>query len=104
MKYTIDIQGMHCAACVHAVESSLTAVPGVSDVSVSLVLHSATVKINESRTSLVDELAQAVQQAGYTATNVRHEETATTSAAFARIDEDVATLQKKCVLLYHWHC
>lgn len=95
MKYTVDIQGMHCAACVHSVESSLAAIPGVTDVSVSLVLHSATVTINDPRSTLVDELTQAVHQAGYTAADVRREETSTSSASFARIDEDVATLRRK---------
>lgn len=86
---------MHCAACVHAVESSLADIPDVTDVSVSLVLHSATVTINDTRSSLVNELTKAVEDAGYSALGVRQEDTATTAASFARIDEDVSTLQRK---------
>ena len=62
-KLRLSILGMSCAGCVTAVESALTSVPGVADVSVNFADHSAVV----NRIADVDLLKKAVQDAGYDA-------------------------------------
>ena len=60
----LNVQGMTCAACVSNVESSLSKVNGVSEVSVNLATEKATVKIVETIVNITD-LNKAVTQAGY---------------------------------------
>ena len=59
---TYRITGMHCAGCVGSVENSLNAIDGVQ-AAVSLAAESATLTL--SREVAFDELAAAVQQAGF---------------------------------------
>ncbi|MGE3717987.1 MAG: heavy metal translocating P-type ATPase, partial [Bauldia sp.] len=64
-----DVEGMHCASCVSAVERALKAVPGVTDVAVNLATNRATVTRLTGQAP--DELlAAAIAAEGYTA--VRH--------------------------------
>ena len=60
----ITILGMTCAACVHAVEKSLSNVPGVLDVSVNLATEKARVKYDSRQASILD-LREAVEAVGY---------------------------------------
>ncbi|NBC30939.1 MAG: HAD-IC family P-type ATPase, partial [Spirochaetes bacterium] len=60
----LQIEGMHCASCVAAVEKSLKGVPGVESASVNLATESATVKYSGDAVQ-VDDLAAAVDKAGY---------------------------------------
>lgn len=60
---TIDISGMHCAACVNRVETELRRVPGVSSANVNLVSNRATVEIDDGVND--DVLSRAVVTAGY---------------------------------------
>ena len=60
----LQIEGMHCASCVAAVEKSLKGVPGVESASVNLATESATVKFSGDAVQ-VDDLAAAVDKAGY---------------------------------------
>ena len=62
VKTTYRITGMHCAGCVGSVEKSLNAIDGV-EAAVSLPAESATVTL--TREVEFDELAAAVEQAGY---------------------------------------
>ena len=62
---TLQIEGMHCASCVAAVEGSLRKVPGVKIASVNLATETAHVRFDRSQTD-VDDLATAVGNAGYT--------------------------------------
>ncbi len=59
----ISISGMMCAGCVATVENALTAVPGVSEASVSFADHSATVSGDVAPEAVI----QAVTDAGYQA-------------------------------------
>lgn len=59
----LSILGMSCAGCVSVVEGALTAVSGVTSVSVNFADHSAMVKGNADP----DLLIQAVKDAGYDA-------------------------------------
>ncbi|MGR8940311.1 MAG: heavy metal translocating P-type ATPase, partial [Gammaproteobacteria bacterium] len=59
----MSILGMSCAGCVSVVETALTEVPGVTDVSVNFADHSATVKGQVDP----EQLISAVKDAGYDA-------------------------------------
>ena len=61
---TFDVKGMTCNGCVASVTRVLKAVPGVSDVTVTLQPGSASVVYDEARTS-VDAMKTAVKDAGY---------------------------------------
>jgi Cu+-exporting ATPase len=60
----LNVHGMTCTACVTNVESSLSKVIGVSEVSVNLATEKATVKIVEGVVNITD-LSNAVIKAGY---------------------------------------
>ncbi len=60
----LQIEGMHCASCVAAVEKSLKTVPGVKTASVNLATESAQVTYEDGSVS-VDNLSAAVDRAGY---------------------------------------
>ncbi len=62
----LDVQGMTCASCVARIERKLKKVPGVADARVNLATERATVQF-EPGAVRVDELIDAVVQAGYTA-------------------------------------
>lgn len=62
-KTTIKISGMTCGACTSAVTRALESVSGVSEVGVSLVTDTATVKHNTS----VADLIEAIEDAGFDA-------------------------------------
>ena len=59
----LSILGMSCAGCVSVVDSALSGVPGVTEVSVNFADHSATVKGQVDSELLI----QAVKDAGYDA-------------------------------------
>jgi P-type Cu+ transporter len=60
----LQIDGMHCASCVAAVEKSLKTVPGVKTASVNLATESAQVTYEDGSVA-VDDLSAAVDRAGY---------------------------------------
>ncbi len=60
----LPIEGMHCAACVSAVERALGSVGGVVEASVSLVTEEARVRFDPARVGQ-KEMAAAVEGAGY---------------------------------------
>jgi Cu+-exporting ATPase len=60
----LEIEGMHCASCVAAVEKSLKTVPGVKTAAVNLATESATVSYDDGSVA-VDDLSAAVDRAGY---------------------------------------
>lgn len=61
-KMLLDIDGMTCASCVSRVEGALAGVEGVEKAGVNLATRRATV---EGDNLTEDELAKAVQEAGY---------------------------------------
>lgn len=63
----LDVSGMSCGHCVHAVREALGAVPGVKVEDVKI--GSASVTYDEARTT-VGELVDAVADAGYEASEV----------------------------------
>lgn len=66
-KITLNIIGMSCASCVGRVEKALRALKGVEKVSVNIATETAHLEFIDSAVS-VEELIQAVDQAGYAAT------------------------------------
>jgi len=64
VKEKIDIEGMHCASCVAAVEKSLKKVPGVEFAAVNLATESATVEYDRDAVD-ADALLGAIANAGY---------------------------------------
>ena len=61
---TLAVKNMYCAACPHAVKSSLEAVPGVNAVSVSYRDKSAIVTYDDTKAD-VRALTAATTNAGY---------------------------------------
>ena len=66
---TYSVDGMTCAHCVHHVTSELTALPGVSDVQIELVVGGSS-PVTVTSDAPLDEsaVAAAVAEAGYALT------------------------------------
>ena len=62
----IPVEGMTCAACQARVQRALTRVPGVTDATVNLLAHQASVRFDASRVR-PEELVAAIQRTGYEA-------------------------------------
>jgi len=62
----LQIKGMHCASCVSRVEKAIAGVPGVSSAAVNLASASAHIAFKGRSQS--KEVAQAVENAGFTVT------------------------------------
>ena len=60
----LKITGMSCGGCVNAIKSALKAVPGVSDVNVSLATGETAVQFREGQTTHA-KLHLAIEHAGY---------------------------------------
>ena len=63
----LEVSGMSCGHCVHAVHEALAALPGVKVEDVRI--GTASVSLDETRTS-VSDLVDAVAEAGYEASEV----------------------------------
>ena len=63
MKKKINIDGMHCASCAGNIERSLKKIPGVKEVSVSVIGKKAFVEIDDRVQE--EELKKAVARVGY---------------------------------------
>ena len=68
----IDVEGMHCAACVSSVEKALAGIPGISSATVSLLKNSATIEFAEQTVS-EDDIRSAVTSAGYSVESIYEE-------------------------------
>ena len=64
---TLAVPGMDCASCPITVKGSLTAVPGVAAVAVSLAKKTAIVTFDDAKTA-VPALIAATTNAGYPST------------------------------------
>ncbi len=62
---SLNVGGMSCQHCVHAVKSSVGALPGVDTVDVSLEKKLVTVGFDPGVTSL-DAITRAITDEGYT--------------------------------------
>ncbi len=66
---TLSVDGMTCEHCVHAVTTELSALPGVTDVTVDLV-HGGATPVTVVSDAPLDEaaVAAAIDEAGYALT------------------------------------
>lgn len=63
LQTTYQIKGMTCGHCVNAVSAELSALPGVNDVQVNL--EAGTAVVTSISVLPIDEVRQAVDEAGY---------------------------------------
>ena len=61
---TLNVEGMSCSHCVNAVTKALTALGGVSGVSVSLEEKTVIVDFDEDKVTL-DSIKEAIEEEGY---------------------------------------
>ncbi len=69
----VPIEGMSCASCVNRIERYLRKTPGVAEASVNLATETATIHYLPEQAGY-DEIARAVEAAGYEVREVPHEE------------------------------
>ncbi len=69
MEKTLIIEGMMCSHCVMHVQQALSALPGVSEVTVNLEEKSAHVKLEQNVADKV--MKNAVAEAGYKVTEIK---------------------------------
>ena len=60
---TLNIKGMSCASCVGRVEQALSALDGVSDVTVNIASETARLTIDDP--ARLDQAARALDPVGY---------------------------------------
>jgi Cu+-exporting ATPase len=63
MKKKITIEGMHCASCSSNIERSLKKIPGIKEVSISLITKKAIIETEEKVSN--EDIKKAVTRAGY---------------------------------------
>lgn len=61
----LNVSGMHCQSCVRRVEKALMSLAGVTEASVDLTEHQATIHYDSARISSAD-LKKAIENQGYT--------------------------------------
>ncbi|KAI0279907.1 E1-E2 ATPase-domain-containing protein [Russula aff. rugulosa BPL654] len=64
-RLTLSVGGMTCASCITAITEALSQLPGVRDVSVSLLGHSATAILDNN--GIVGNVLETIQDIGYEA-------------------------------------
>ncbi|MCK4516947.1 MAG: cation-translocating P-type ATPase, partial [Spirochaetaceae bacterium] len=91
----IEIEGMHCASCVAAVEKSIAKVPGVQKVAVNLATESASVEFADGG-DLFDDIRKAVENAGYQVTGRSDDETVSdTEDELEKDERKIRTARRK---------
>jgi len=66
----LGISGMNCGSCASRVDKALSQVDGVEQVSVNLASDSAEVQLSQSQDVSIEQLVEAVKEAGYDAHRV----------------------------------
>lgn len=61
---TLNVEGMSCAHCKKAIETSVGALPGVYKVEAEVSLGKVNVSFDPSKANL-DDIKQAIEDAGY---------------------------------------
>jgi mercuric ion transport protein len=72
-KINVSIEGMTCDACQNHVNHAVNELTGIVDVNTSYANGNATVQFDNTKTS-VDEIKEAINSTGYTATKVEEGE------------------------------
>ena len=86
-RITIPVTGMHCSACQSRVQSALQKTAGVTDATVNLMLHNATVSYDEAQVAPA-QLVETIKSTGYDATLPA--ETPALGGAFAQEEAQAA--------------
>lgn len=86
-RYSLTVEGMHCAACAEAVTKALQSISGVQKVSVNFATERALVEVDDCAD--FREIARAVEDAGYRL--VAHRE-------FFGLDKDLTDADKQVLL------
>jgi len=94
----LNIRGMTCASCVARVENALKRVPGVTSANVNLATERATVMYDPSTTDL-SSLLDAVDIAGYDASEFKEEEFAQSELDTKRRMDDFKKRLQVAVIL-----
>lgn len=71
-KYTINIEGMHCAACATNTERSLKKVEGIKDARVNILSKKGYIQCDDSVTE--KQICDAVARPGFKVSNIEQEE------------------------------
>ncbi|HWG84370.1 MAG TPA: copper ion binding protein, partial [Deinococcales bacterium] len=77
--YEFAVPGLHCAGCVRKVHDKLAALPGVSDLSVTLEARAVTFNLDEALTARA-EVQEALREGGYPNTITRQPAAATSAS------------------------
>ena len=85
-KLKFSVTGMSCAACQAHVEKAVSKVKGVADVNVNLLANKMTVDLDENVTN-AQAVINAVEGAGYGASEIGNNENKTASTVAAAQDE-----------------
>ena len=85
-KLKFNVTGMSCAACQAHVEKAVSKVEGVTDVNVNLLANKMTVDLDEGVTN-AQAVINAVESAGYGASEICDKENKTASPVAAAQDE-----------------
>lgn len=96
----LAIKGMTCASCVLRVEKALAGVPGIEQAHVNLATHRASLRFTPSVSntqSLIDDLLNASEKAGYEASLMDGEQ-ATTDGLAAEQQQEARVLNRSFVL------
>ncbi|HEX4965906.1 MAG TPA: heavy metal translocating P-type ATPase [Thermoanaerobaculia bacterium] len=98
-RITLPVEGMTCAACQATVQKALQRQPGVLDASVNLMMKSAAVTYDPTRTD-PQALVYAIRETGYGAELPRPEETAFAEqeARDRAQEEEFHTLRRKALV------
>lgn len=88
---------MHCTACVSHIEKAMAKLPGVTNVSISLVPPQMFLTYDKQQLN-IDQIIQAVSDAGYTATP-KDKTITTTSTNSKDNDNDLSSLSASILLL-----
>jgi len=67
-KLKLTIEGMHCSSCVSNIERILKKVPGVKEVSISLMLKRGNIETEDNVTE--EEIRKAISKVGYKVTKI----------------------------------
>lgn len=97
-KATLQIDGMHCAGCVNAVDKQLESLKGVKSAQVNLATESAIVEYDGDIS--MDDFAEVISKGGYTL--VRDDTKTTTKAEQAEEREQRKYDTARRNMLYSW--
>jgi len=63
--WLLKINGMVCAFCAQGIQKKLTAIPGISDISVDMATRTIRLRTGEGFRGNTETIRQAIKEAGY---------------------------------------